>query len=171
MAAQLLTQTIINEAVTLDEAKMHLRINPDDNSEDMLIILPLIAAAREYCENYTGRAFAPQKITALTDAAGTTELPRCPIKSIDSVTVDGKAVEYTADLRRGTVTVNEPNATITYTAGGHVPFMVRQAMLLLIGHWYANREAVTMSSTVAQVSHEVGMAAQAMLRQYKGWWF
>ena len=79
---------------------------------------------------------------------------------------DGKAVEYTADLRRGTVTVNEPNATIAYTAGGYVPFMVRQAMLLLIGHWYANREAVTTANT-----SEVDMAAQAMLRQYKGWWF
>ena len=40
------------------------------------------------------------------------------------------------------------------------------AMLLLIGHWYANREAVTTANT-----SEVDMAAQAMLRQYKGWWF
>lgn len=169
MAIKILTQTIKNEVVTLDEAKAHLRINPDDDSEDQLIILPLISAAREYCENYTGRAFALQSITALMDDAGTYMLPRCPVKSIESVTVGGEAVAFVAETRRGTVTVGETNCLITYTAGGQTPFLVRQAMLLLIGHWYANREAVVAASTA--VPHEIEIAAQAMLRQYKGWWF
>ncbi len=169
MAIKILSQTIKNEVVTLDEAKAHLRIIPDDDSEDQLIILPLISAAREYCENYTGRAFALQSITALADDAGTITLPRCPVKSVESVTADGEAIIFTADTKRGTVTVDKANSVITYTAGGHTPFLVRQAMLLLIGHWYANREAVVAASTA--VPHEIEMAAQSMLRQYKGWWF
>ena len=99
--------------------------------------------------------------------SGTLTLPRAPVISVDSVTVDGETAEYTADVHYGTVTVNKPGATITYTAGyEEVPCLVRQAMLLLIGHWYANREA-TAQSTPA----EIGMAVRAMLNQYKGWWF
>lgn len=155
------------EPLSLEEVKLHLRNNPGDTSEDKDIIAPLISAAREYCENYCGKSFAEQSITAYPEVSGTVTLPRGPVISVDSVTVDGETVEYTTDVRRGTVTLNKPGAAITYTAGyEEVPCLVRQAMLLLIGHWYANREA-TAQSTPA----EIGMAVRAMLNQYKGWWF
>lgn len=164
---QIISQIPLAEPVTLDDAKLHLRINPGDISEDRAIIAPLIMAAREYCENYTGRSFALQKITVHADEHGTIKLPRGPVVSVDSVTLDGKTVEYTADLHSGTVTVDQSGATIAYTAGyTHIPMLVRQAMLLLIGHWYANREAVAQTT-----SAEVDMAVRAMLNQYKGWWF
>ena len=155
------------EPLSLEEVKLHLRNNPGDTSEDKDIIAPLISAAREYCENYCGKSFAEQSITAYPEESGTVTLPRGPVISVDSVTVDGEAVEYTADVRRGTVTVNKPGAVITYTAGyEETPYLVRQAMLLLIGHWYTNREAVIQGSTT-----EIDIAVRAMLNQYKGWWF
>ena len=155
------------EPLNLEEVKLHLKINPGDTSEDKDIIAPLISAAREYCENYCGRSFAVQTITAYPEASGTIALPRGPVMSVDSVTVNGEAAEYTADIRRGTVTVNKPGAVITYTAGyEETPYLVRQAMLLLIGHWYTNREAVIQGSTT-----EIDIAVRAMLNQYKGWWF
>lgn len=155
------------EPLSLEEVKLHLRNNPGDTSEDKDIIAPLISAAREYCENYCGKSFAEQSITAYPEVSGTVTLPRGPVISVDSVTVDGEAVEYTADVRRGTVTVNKPGAVITYTAGyEETPYLVRQAMLLLIGHWYTNREAVIQGSTA-----EIDIAVRAMLNQYKGWWF
>lgn len=155
------------EPLSLEEVKLHLRNNPGDTSEDKDIIAPLISAAREYCENYCGKSFAEQSITAYPEVSGTVTLPRGPVISVDSVTVDGEAVEYTADVRRGTVTVNNPGAVITYTAGyEETPYLVRQAMLLLIGHWYTNREAVIQGSTT-----EIDIAVRAMLNQYKGWWF
>ncbi len=108
-----------------------------------------------------------QTITAYPEASGTIALPRGPVMSVDSVTVNGEAAEYTADIRRGTVTINKPGAVITYTAGcEETPYLVRQAMLLLIGHWYTNREAVIQGSTT-----EIDIAVRAMLNQYKGWWF
>ena len=148
------------EPLNLEEVKLHITTNPCDTSEDKDVIAPLISAAREYCENYCGRSFAVQTITAYPEVSGT-------VISVDSVTVDGEAVEYTADVRRGTVTVNKPGAVITYTAGyEETPYLVRQAMLLLIGHWYTNREAVIQGSTT-----EIDIAVRAMLNQYKGWWF
>ena len=164
---KIIKQTPKVEPLSLEEVKLHLRNNPGDTSEDKDIIAPLISAAREYCENYCGKSFAEQSITAYPEVSGTVTLPRGPVISVDSVTVDGEAVEYTADVRRGTVTVNKPGAVITYTAGyEEVPYLVRQAMLLLIGHWYANREATAQSAPA-----EIGMAVRAMLNQYKGWWF
>lgn len=155
------------EPLNLEEVKLHLRINPGDTSEDIDILAPLISAAREYCENYCGKSLAEQTITVYSEMSGTVTLPRGPVISVDSVTVDGEAVEYTADVRRGTVTVNKPGAVITYTAGcEETPYLVRQAMLLLIGHWYANREATAQSAPA-----EISMAVRAMLNQYKGWWF
>ena len=164
---KIIKQTPKAEPLNLEEVKLHLRINPGDTSEDIDILAPLISAAREYCENYCGKSLAEQTITVYSEMSGTLALPRGPVISVDSVTVDGETVEYTADVRRGTVTVNKPGATITYTAGyEEVPCLVRQAMLLLIGHWYANREATAQSAPA-----EIGMAVRAMLNQYKGWWF
>ena len=132
------------EPLSLEEVKLHLRNNPGDTSEDKDIIAPLISAAREYCENYCGKSFAEQSITAYPEVSGTMTLPRGPV-----------------------ISVNKPGAVITYTAGyEETPYLVRQAMLLLIGHWYTNREAVIQGSTT-----EIDIAVRAMLNQYKGWWF
>lgn len=164
---KIIKQTPKAEPLNLEEVKLHLRINPGDTSEDIDILTPLISAAREYCENYCGKSLAEQTVTVYSEMSGTVTLPRGPVISVDSVTVDGEAVEYTADVRRGTVTVNKPGAVITYTAGcEETPYLVRQAMLLLIGHWYTNREAVIQGSTT-----EIDIAVRAMLNQYKGWWF
>ena len=164
---KIIKQTPKAEPLNLEEVKLHLRINPGDTSEDIDILAPLISAAREYCENYCGKSLAEQTITVYSEMSGTLALPRAPVISVDSVTVDGETAEYTADVHYGTVTVNKPGATITYTAGyEEVPYLVRQAMLLLIGHWYTNREAVIQGSTT-----EIDIAVRAMLNQYKGWWF
>lgn len=164
---KIIKQTPKAEPLNLEEVKLHLRINPGDTSEDIDILTPLISAAREYCENYCGKSLAEQTITVYSEMSGTLTLPRAPVISVDSVTVDGETAEYTADVHYGTVTVNKPGAVITYTAGyEETPYLVRQAMLLLIGHWYTNREAVIQGSTT-----EIDIAVRAMLNQYKGWWF
>ena len=58
---------------------------------------------------------------------------------------------------------------ITYEAGTlELPATVQQAILLLVGHWYDNREAVVVGSVT---SVEVGMAVKNLLNQNKDWWF
>ena len=56
-----------------------------------------------------------------------------------------------------------PNAVqITFKAGSIAPQTLVLAMKQLIGHWYANREAVVMSSGV--IPQEVLLAAEKLLR-------
>ncbi len=174
------------EPVSLNDAKIHLRMIPDDNTEDAAIIRPIISAAREYCENITGRALAKQTIAAYP-RAGTTAvyLPRPPIISVASVTAykkDGTAETldpsfYDVDLIDGAVimktqpsNMREVNPLkIVYDAGfTKLPSLIRQAMLLLIGHWYENRESVIVGA-IANI--EVKQTTTALLNQYKDWWF
>lgn len=59
--------------------------------------------------------------------------------------------------------------TVGYPAGGgeppdlsaNIPKKVKQAMLLLVGHWYENREAALMG----KISHEIGLSVHALLWQ------
>lgn len=91
----------IGEQITLQEAKLHCRVdsypdltNQTANAEDALIT-ELIVAAREWCENDTGRALVPQTFEFTTNAwptqtwsGGSTSLglPMSPISSVTSVT-------------------------------------------------------------------------------------
>ena len=60
------------------------------------------------------------------------------------------------------------NVTGKKFGGGAVPFTIRQAMLLLIGHWYENRQMVVVGS-VASV--EVQATVRTLLNQHRTWWF
>lgn len=116
-------------------------------------------------------------------------LPRPPVQSVDSieyVDTDGSTqtlssskyrVDKVSEPPRITEADNETwpftdNVTnsviITYTAGyggsgSDVPQAIRQAMLLLIGNWYENREQVLVGSSPSQLP----MAAQALLSPYQ----
>lgn len=178
-------QSILHEPIELQAAKDHIRTVYGDTSEDETIIKPLIEAAREFAENVTGRAFAKQTIIARTAAWNSMQLPRLPVMSVEKVTywtADNQEKEmepskYRVDLDEGIVYILNPPEDklaegnpirVHYTAGGETPATARQAMLLLIGHWYNNREAVVVGSAT---SVEVGMAAKTLLNQNKGWWF
>ena len=161
---------------------IHLRGIPDDSSENDYL-RQLIRAAREYCENYTGLSLGPQTLEALPDRLEKTmTLPRPPIRRIVSVTVTRKdesvetvpASAYRLDAGRSLLCFsdlpeNVKTPIITYEAGTlELPATVQQAILLLIGHWYDNREAVVVGSVT---SVEVGMAVKNLLNQNKDWWF
>jgi len=79
------------EPITLTEARLHLRIIPNEDSPpshpDDPWILETISAAREWCENYTRRALAPQTVEVILDEFPDNEiqLPMSPIASITSI--------------------------------------------------------------------------------------
>lgn len=177
------------EPVTLADAKIHLRTVTGDTSEDTAIISPIITAAREFCENVTGRALAAQTIKAYPETWGLWRLPRPPIATITSIKYyDTDNVEYTlavADYQFDTVdgivsileipatTLRELNPivieyTAGYTTGNAIPMAIRQAILLLIGHWYENREAVVVEYVT---SMEIDFCVKRLLAQYRAWWF
>ena len=114
------------------------------------------------------------------------QIPKPPVLSVESVTIreeDGREKELPAGNYRMSKAdgalhlLFEPDIrlakvdpiTIRYQAGYEVlPMAVRQAMLLLIGHWYENREAVVVGSAA---SVDVSLTAKTLLNQYKVWWF
>ena len=149
----------------------HLRGIPDDSSENDYL-RQLIRAAREYCENYTGLSLGTQTLEALPDRLEKTmTLPRPPIRRIVSVTVTRKdeSVETVPASAYRLDAENVETPIITYEAGTlELPATVQQAILLLVGHWYDNREAVVVGSVT---SVEVGMAVKNLLNQNKDWWF
>lgn len=157
-----------------------------DNGMDILID-SLIKTAREYCEGRQNRSYITQTWQMTLDrwpASNYIALPRPPLVSVTSVTyIDADDLAHTMPvtdyfydttsyvgrviLKFGKVWPSEtlrPGAAITieYVAGygpvGSVtPFGPRQAMLLLIAHWYENREAVGV------VGKEIELAVTSLL--------
>jgi uncharacterized phiE125 gp8 family phage protein len=71
------------EPVTLAEAKLWLRV---DGATDDALITSLIAAARDYCQQYEGRAYVEQTITAYyDDFEDKLTLPMPPVLTVESV--------------------------------------------------------------------------------------
>lgn len=163
-----------------------------DATEDSLVSA-LITAAREYCELYTGRAMATQTLEAYANSFGCRNYIRLPMRPIQSVTSvkykdsDGTETtltadtDYIADMDEGRIVLpygeTWPSFTaytvnpvkIRYIAGYYasnlIPKAIKQAMLLLIGHWYANREAV------GNAGGEIEFAVRALLSLYRDRWF
>lgn len=181
----------VTEPIALNDAKDHLNLTRDDTSVDASVLSPIIAAAREYAESVTGRAFAPQTVQAypMNWHEAQERLPRAPVSQITNITYydeNGNAHEltdYAFDATDSRMYIaNAPTErlrayspiTVTYTAGaGELPKTARQAMLMLIAHWYDNRSAVKVTeSGVNVVSDEIAIAATRLLNQHKesGWY-
>ncbi len=143
--------------VTLAEAKAHLR---EDGDDENALIGALIAAAYSHAEKWTGATFSPSTWDYVAPAfSARIVLPKTPVASITSITYFDAgdvshvltAADYRLDAERGIVTAasawpeafDRPDAvTVRFVAGDGVPPEVRTAMLLMIGHWFHNREAV-----------------------------
>lgn len=160
------------EPITLDEAKLHCRV---DHADEDALISSLIATAREAVEHITGRALMPQTLElALDDFDDVIQLPRPPFASVTSVKyLDGNGVLQTLDTASYVVdSHSEParlmpaygtswpsvrdqaNAVlIRYQAGyadaASVPSQIKSWMLLHIANLYANRESVVAGISVA----------------------
>lgn len=182
------------EPVTIDEVKLHLRV---DGSEEDAHIMNLITAAREYAEEVTWRAFCTQTWRMYLDCwprSNQVGIPRAPLQSVSAFSyVDENGDETTISSstyivsgyghEKGALTLKRdfswPNVTLQEVDGlriefvsgygdpSDVPQRVKQALLLLIGHWYENREDIVVSPGV--VSSQVPMAAQALFNSLRAW--
>lgn len=173
------------EPLSTIEAKAHLRVDVTDDDD---LIAGLIQAAREWCEQYTRRAFVTQTRELVLNRwpVGTViKFPALPLQSVTSIKyTDEDAVEatfaasnYLVDTSWGVLKLKDstswPTATlqslaaikVRYVAGygddgTDVPQAIRQAMLLLIGEWYEQREAGVVRDT---------SLAMALLSPYRTW--
>ena len=169
------------EPLDLSDAKQHLRVV--HNNEDDLITA-LIVAAREWVENFTGQVLVQREVTQRFDGFSRLSLHAWPIAddavaAISYMGSDGGLLAVDdARLVLGNVSAQIAPAidsswptsygavTVTVEAGyataDDVPQSLKQAMLLLIGHWYGNREAVSERQMV-----EVPLAVEALCMPYR----
>ena len=170
------TEQPIDEPITLHDARTHCRV--DDTDEDGLLS-SLIPAARRHCEQVLARALLDQEITvewspdqfiprSHKDARYIFSLPVAGITSVTTIEdADGDTIDqsdYTLSVIRNEIRSDRRVGCLVYRAGqtdpSTTPNTVRQAMLLLIAHWYEHRSAVTTEGT----PHEVQATAYALLQ-------
>ena len=165
-------ETITPGVLSLDLVKAHLRVTHDD--EDALIS-QYLAAAIASVEKLTGKLLTRRTVTQDASCFGRF-MPLHWGPNPASLTIeylDGAMVEQTiADARiaRGRVypAASWPSAVdgsvlLTYTAGfATVPDDLIAAVLLLTGHMWINREAVT-----DRPAHEVPLAVESLTHPYR----
>jgi len=157
------------EPVTRDKAKSHCRVEVSTDDE---FISDLIAFARDYIEDQVGVSYLTQTWEQTLDTFpymnDPIELLRWPVQSISSVVYydsNGNAITWDPSNYVANTTSKPPrvgpvfakfwpiltlqtlaNVKITYvtgfTAANLIPPRYMQALLMLIAHWYENRELV-----------------------------
>lgn len=183
-----ITTAPATEPVSETEAKLHCRV---DHSTEDAIFTRLIETARRQCEAISGRAFITRTYTLYLDRwpGHCFELPYPPLATVTSIKyyddagsaaatvsssnylVDTNSEPGRVALKSGidwpSVTLRPINGVeIIYTAGygaaADVPDQYKQAMLLLIGHLYENRESVVVQQGVSLV--QVPQAVEWLLQ-------
>ena len=167
-----------SEPLTTAELKLHLRV---DHSDEDTYIDALGTAARRFCERATRRKFVTQTWDLMYDrfpSGGVFVLPDfSPLQSVSSITytdTDGNtgqtvsSSDYTVDTSIEPPRIHEaygaswpatrdiPNAVSVRVVAGYgdpedVPETIKAAIKLLVGHWYENREGVTVEGTPREV--------------------
>lgn len=160
------------------EVKSHL--NVEHSEDDLFIQTQLIPSATRYIEKQTARQFGQATWELHLDAfpSGAIEIRKCPVLDVTEVAyTDANGDPQTlASFQKDTI--SEParvlpaygevwpttrtvlNAVkVTFTAGySTVPAEAKHCILLLIGHWYANREGVLTGT----ISKPVEFAIEAL---------
>ncbi|MGZ2403876.1 head-tail connector protein [Rhizobium ruizarguesonis] len=181
--------SVIAPIVSSAEAKGHLRVF---HSDDDAYIDGLIAAASDHLlgeNSWIGRASAASEweLTLCEFTADRLDIPKPPLASVGGVfytpSDGGAEIELTgfraidvgvkdggyllpAKNTRWPETDGEPGSVrIEFVAGyATMPASIKHAALLMIGHWYENREA----ATEAKLS-DMPMAVDALLMPYRNW--
>jgi uncharacterized phiE125 gp8 family phage protein len=162
-------------AVDLALAKAHCRVT---HTGENTIIQQYVDAAALLVEKMSGNLLTRREVTQRFDAF-CSRLPLFWGPDPDTVTVDYTDTDDVPQTIADAMVVRDwlyPNADgwpsiatdtvieVTYTAGwAETPADLMSAQLLLIGHWYANREAVNVGDTIA----ELPMAVDALVQPYR----
>lgn len=176
--------------LTLAEAKTHLRVV---DSADDSYITGLMSASADLIERDTGLVLRQRAVSVAFEGWATNgrqRLPlwRGPVVSVTGVAYDDEAGaeqvlaanQYRVRSFAGASWIVPANGVtwpavepgigtvrVTYQAGyasnDAVPASLRHAALLLIGHWYEHREAVTSDGTPA----DVPLAYDALISPYR----
>lgn len=188
-APVLVTPPAANDPIiTTAEAKVHLRV---DGSDEDALIASLVSAATAHLDGWSGilgrclvtqtwrqdfDAFCPRlrlpliaaTITELRAFADDDDTGSVVTASNYELLEDalGSYVRFADDYSFPSSVRETRGVRVTFAAGygaaTAVPASIKAAMLLMIGHWYKNREAVTETSAV-----DLPYAVDALIATYR----
>jgi uncharacterized phiE125 gp8 family phage protein len=168
-----------SEPLTLAEAKAFLRVEHGDDDD---VIGALIAGSRIHIESQTRRVLIAQTWRLSFDcwpAGGSIVIVPSPLRQVTAarvfrqdntsaaIDVEVFGAELGADpslLRFSPGSLPGPgrpfsgieiDVEVGYGEAGDIPEPLRQAMRLLIVHWYENRGAMAVGQTVSVLPHAV----------------
>ena len=177
------------EPITIDDLKNDIKVDADVAADDALI-RALGIAARRVAESIQNRALITQTLELALDGwpgGNSLEIPRPPLQSVMSIKYYGEDdTEHKLDSGSYQVdTYSEPgrvvlkadqswpeevlrpaNGVVVQFVAGYgdaesdVPETTVQAIRLLVGHWYENREAV---SSTGAIPKEVPFGVMSLL--------
>jgi hypothetical protein len=132
--------------VTLNQAKLWLRVDADDDSNDQ-IITTLIKAAVNQVEKYTLQILYQRALTARTTVNGAYKIYEYPLLSVESVG-DETWNEYETQWYTEVIAQNVGLQTVTFVAGygwdynlgSEVPEDIITAIYEMLTYWYENRD-------------------------------
>lgn len=174
-----------SEPVTLTEAKKHLVVDHDDDND---YISSLITAARNIAENYTNRSFFTQTWVMYMSNFNSNfciELKKGIVQSVSSITyysndsqetwgssnyrlINGSDIGYIESVDGYPSSVDDrlDAIEVTYVTGwddiNNIPQAIKQAVLMIVGHLYENRQDVVVGSQV----NTIPLASQYLLDPY-----
>jgi uncharacterized phiE125 gp8 family phage protein len=189
MLAPIRTIAPVNPLLTIEEVKAHLHV---DHSDDDAMISGFVDAASSHVDGYAGivgRALVTQ--TWAVDFPAFSNRMDIPLGPLQSATVGyydslnvlqtlsssvyavlsdalGPYVSLKYDQQWPPTYTREDAVRITWVAGyganaAAVPAAIRQAMLLMIGGWYQNRESVAVGMSVEKLP----FAVEALLSPFR----
>jgi uncharacterized phiE125 gp8 family phage protein len=188
--AELVTKPSV-EPLSLLEAKKQLEIAESDSTHDDHV-MRLIATAREQFEHDTDSGLCHQTWRVYTPRLyDKMQLPKRPVHSITSITyydstntsttLSTSVYQLEKQRRRLRLaydqswpsTVERWDAfTITYKVGysvdgRSVPSVAKQAMLLLIGHYFENRDMILAGTVALNLSFSAQRAYEALITRFQ----
>lgn len=183
------------EPVSIYEARAHTRV--DGTEEDDLLMRLIVTAREYYEQTTWRALCTQTRVMFLDawppyeaiDIAGAPIVSVSELKYINEqgtefVLPSNRYVVSARGDQRGSIalkrsaggwptdTLQEVDAIqITYTAGygdpSDVPAIHKQAILLMVGHWFENREEIVVAAGV--VASQMPMAAQTIIRMQRAW--
>lgn len=148
--------------VSLDEAKWHLIVEGTDEARDAYIesLIAVATAWLDAPDGWLGRALGEQTLEAAFPTRclpATRDMPYPPFLTLVSSTPSADGRETVMRWKAGYPVIDDKST---------VPAPIRHAILLMVGHLFAHRDAVTATTAKPE---QLPLGVDALLSPYRVW--